>query len=158
MFMFKDVKFPLFLWYMVIIWPVLSYTDHTNAIILTFISFTADVIMYIKKCKDMMYSEFTVITGKPSTLFREHVWLVSIIITRTIQMVSVWLSVVCVHMFSPIFGVPIHVRILGVYITILVHVLCKAIYHKVYKQWAITYCSVSTNDAELPFTRRQTFD
>ena len=153
-----DVKFPIFLRYMVVIWPVLSYADHANAIILTFISFMADIVMYIKKYRDLVYSEFAVITGKYPTRVQEHIWLTFVISTRTMQIVSVWSGVICVHMFSPIYGAPIPTRVMGLYIATLFYVFCEAIYHKIYKKWAIGYCSVSTNDAELPFTRRQAFN
>ena len=138
---------------MVVLWPLVSYMDHVNVIIFTFIGFTADLLVGLKKNKDIMYSEFAVVTGKPPRHFGDHVWLIGNILAKTIRMAAVWAGATCIHVFSPLYHVQIQTRMFGFYSSVAVYILCTAMYRKIYKRWAIAYTVVSTNDTEASFTR-----
>jgi len=146
-------KIPFFISLIILIWPILfTYMSPANNSIVTFIFYMADSVTIINTNRKMVYSEYVLIKGIYPSTFKQHVWLISIVILRFIQMNCYWMLIMSIHIYSPLFSFRITHRLVIIYTSIVIYITFEAIYQRFYKKWIISYNVISTNDTELPLT------
>lgn len=148
----KHKTLSIYLWISVFLWPVLHILlSVSNHAIISFIIFMADMVIILNKNRRMVYSEYYLVKGTHPADFKSHVWLIFIIFIRLLQQFGAWISLACIHIYSPIIYFPsASSRIAVFYFFIVLDIMTEGIYRRCYKKWIVQYQPISTNDTELP--------
>jgi len=147
---FKHKTLSIYIWLMIATWPLL-YTLLTpvNNAIITFIAYMADLVVHVNKTRKMVYSEYSLVKGTKPNTFMVHMWLIFVIILKLITMTCAWTGLIGMHVYSPLYGWNNKNRVVMIYISFAIEILCNGIYNRCYKKWMISYNVISTDDAEV---------
>ena len=90
--------------------------------------------------RKMVYSEYVLIKGISPSTFKQHVWLITIVILRFIQMNCYWMLIMSIHIYSPLFSFKITHRLVIIYTSIIIYITLEAIYQRFYKKYSSKFC------------------